>query len=142
MKLTDCIKEKKLKATELEIWGPYLRKEWENHFASHLSEEEKQRINLNRRGGFQGYLWHLFSYRMRDCLQREEADQAFRQVSGESCYVFYQLSNKVWIMESPSQLSVEDLAEECDVYVVDKQFTWTYVRTHEKEWCGPYFCRR
>ena len=27
-----------------------------------------------------------------------------------------------------------------DVYLVDKDFTWTYVHTHE-EACGPYFCR-
>jgi hypothetical protein len=25
-----------------------------------------------------------------------------------------------------------------DVYLVDKQFTWTYVHTHEAD-CGPYF---
>ncbi|MGZ0051393.1 DUF4275 family protein [Brevibacillus gelatini] len=83
-----------------------------------------------------------FSYGKRDCLQGEEADQAFRQVAKEAYYVLYQLSNKVWIMENPSRLSVEDLAKEEDVYVVDKQFTWTYVRTHETGWFGPYFCRR
>ncbi|MBN6187787.1 DUF4275 family protein [Aneurinibacillus sp. BA2021] len=24
----------------------------------------------------------------------------------------------------------------------NKEFNWTYVRTHETEWCGPYFSRR
>ena len=28
-----------------------------------------------------------------------------------------------------------------DWYLVDKDFTWTYVQTHEAD-CGPYFCRR
>ena len=28
-----------------------------------------------------------------------------------------------------------------DVYVVDEDFRWTYVHTHEDGWCGPYFCR-
>ena len=28
-----------------------------------------------------------------------------------------------------------------DIYIVDKEFTWTYVYTHEGFWCGPYFCK-
>lgn len=27
-----------------------------------------------------------------------------------------------------------------DVYIVAKDFSWTYARTHERGWCGPYFC--
>ena len=27
-----------------------------------------------------------------------------------------------------------------DWYLVDKDFTWTYVHTHEAD-CGPYFCQ-
>jgi hypothetical protein len=29
-------------------------------------------------------------------------------------------------------------ADQQDVYLVDKHFTWTFVHTHEAE-CGPYF---
>ena len=29
-----------------------------------------------------------------------------------------------------------------DVYIVAKDFSWTYVRTHEIEWCGLYLCKR
>ncbi|MDO0824125.1 DUF4275 family protein [Desulfosporosinus nitroreducens] len=28
---------------------------------------------------------------------------------------------------------------EDDIYLVDLDFHWTYVVTHEKEQCGPYF---
>ena len=28
-----------------------------------------------------------------------------------------------------------------DVYVVGRDFQWTYVHTHEDGWMGPYFCR-
>jgi hypothetical protein len=34
------------------------------------------------------------------------------------------------------------LKEEYDIYVVDREFNWTFVKTHETEWCGPYFSRR
>ncbi|WP_363319157.1 DUF4275 family protein [Desulfosporosinus sp.] len=30
-----------------------------------------------------------------------------------------------------------DMAD--DIYLVDLDFHWTYVVTHEKEQCGPYF---
>ncbi|NRS49525.1 DUF4275 family protein [Brevibacillus sp. HB2.2] len=142
MKLADRMKEKNTKTTELSIWGPYLREEWEKHFASHLTEEDKERIFLKNKDGYQGYLWHLFSYKLRDCLEREEADEAFQQVAHESYYVFYQLSNEVLILENAARFSVADLEKEYDVYVVDKDFTWTYVKTHETKWCGPYFCKK
>lgn len=142
MKLAERIKEKNMKSTELSIWGPYLREEWEKHFASHLTEEDKDKIYLKYKDGYQGYLWHLFSNKQRDCLEREEANEAFQKVAHESYYVFYQLSNEVLILENAAEFMVEDLEEEYDVYVVDKDFTWTYVKTHETEWCGPYFCRK
>ncbi|MFE1630307.1 DUF4275 family protein [Brevibacillus reuszeri] len=44
-----------------------LRKQWENTFANHLSEDEKKSIYLTTRGG---YLWHLFSYNSRERLDR------------------------------------------------------------------------
>ncbi|WP_241158473.1 DUF4275 family protein [Cohnella candidum] len=28
-----------------------------------------------------------------------------------------------------------------DIYIVDKDFTWTYIVTHESI-LGPYYCRR
>jgi len=40
-----------------------------------------------------------------------------------------------------SGLIASDLDTEFDVYVADKEFNWTYVKTHEEEY-GPYFCRR
>ena len=37
-------------------------------------------------------------------------------------------------------LKVTHFAQEEDVYVVDENFTWTYVVTHEN-YCGPYFSK-
>ena len=42
-------------------------------------------------------------------------------------------------MELP--LPEDFFADKHDVYLVDKDFTWTYVHTHE-EACGPYFCKK
>lgn len=46
------------------------------------------------------------------------------------------------ILEDAAAFDSNDLLEESDVYVVDKEFNWTYVKTHETGWCGPYFSRK
>ena len=88
------------------------------------------------------FLWHVFSYDKRNCLQEEQADIAFNRESKKSCYVFYQHSDDAFILENATALTADDLISEEDIYVVDKEFSWTYVRTHETGLCGPYFCRK
>lgn len=35
-----------MKVREFQNWGVYFRKRWEDHFANHLSDEEKEDIFL------------------------------------------------------------------------------------------------
>ncbi|MFS0638906.1 DUF4275 family protein [Mesobacillus foraminis] len=137
--LYDQLKTKKIKITEIPKWGAYLRKQWEIHFAKHLSDEDKNSIYLFDTGGFCGYLWHLFSYGKKDCFQGGKAQALFNNQLKNECYVFYQHSNYVLFLEHASTLDVNDLLDEEDIYIVDKGFNWTYVQTHEKGLCGPYF---
>ena len=45
-------------------------------------------------------------------------------------------------------LRIEDILRETytaykgDIYIVDKDFTWTFVKIHEHRWYGPYFARK
>jgi len=136
------LKKKKIKVIEIPKWGTYLRKKWEDEFVSHLNEAEKKAIYLYDEDGACGYLWHVFSYEKRVRLQEEQADTAFNREHKKSCYVFYQHSDDALILENARALRAEDFEDEEDVYVVDKEFNWTYVRTHETGWCGPYFSRK
>ena len=34
------------------------------------------------------------------------------------------------------------LDDQHEIYVVSKDFTWTYIKTHEHDLCGPYFMKR
>lgn len=142
MELIDILKSKKVKVIERQKWGAFLRKQWEDNFASHMSATEKKAIYLYDTDGFCGYLWHLFSYEKRDCLKGEEAEQAFNDEYKNSCYIFYQHTDDTLILEEAAVFNANDLLNETDVYVVDKEFSWTYVKTHETGWCGPYFSRR
>ncbi len=140
--LVTLLKKKKVKVIEIPKWGTYLRKQWEDIFVNHLSDKEKKSIYLYDEDGCCGYLWHVFSYEKRKYLKEEQADTAFKKESKQSCYVFYQHLDDAYILEKASSLTAEDFVNEEDVYVVDKEFNWTYVRTHETGWCGPYFSRK
>ncbi len=142
MDLVDSLRSKNVKVIEIPKWGVYLRKQWEESFANHLSVKEKKSIYLHDEDGICGYLWHLFSYERRLCLKEEQADIAFNNEMKKSSYVFYQHSDDAFILENASSLKADDFLSEEDVYVVDRQFNWTYVRTHETGYCGPYFYRK
>jgi hypothetical protein len=142
MDLVDLLRNKKVRVREIPRWGTYLRTQWENHFANHLSEDEKKSIYLFDYNGACGYLWHVFSYEKKGCLKEEQADKAFNKERKSACYVFYQHSDDALIVENASSFTAYDLINEYDIYVVDKEFNWTYVKTHETGWCGPYFSRK
>ncbi|GMK47004.1 ATP synthase F1 subunit delta [Paenibacillus glycanilyticus] len=130
--------KKKMSVLEIPIWGGYLRSQWETHFASHLSEKDKEDIFLNDEGG---YLWHLFSYNRKEHLEKSAAIQAFIKQPKGSCFLFYQHSNYALRLENADKLTIQDLHDQSDVYIVSVDFSWTYVVTHEKDWLGPYFSR-
>lgn len=142
MDLVTTLKSKKAKVIEIHRWGTYLRKVWEDKFANHLSMDEKKSIHLHDKGGASGFLWHIFSYEKRACFLEDQANIAFNSETKQTCYVFYQHSDDAFILENCQRLTSDDFANEADVYIVDKDFNWTYVRTHETGWCGPYFSRR
>ncbi|MFE8699502.1 DUF4275 family protein [Cytobacillus sp. FJAT-54145] len=142
MDIVDLLKQKKIRVIEIGNWGGYLRNEWEKQFANHLSQSDKKSIYLFDQDGACGYLWHLFSYGKRNCLTEELANEAFNQAHKKSCFLFYQHSDTAFIIENASGFTADDLHDESDVYIVDKHFNWTYVKTHETGWCGPYFSRK
>lgn len=144
MTIVNKLLNKNMRVREIPKWGVYLRKEWENHFANHLKEEEKSAIHMHDFDGFCGYLWHLFSFGKRDCVEGQYAIEAFHKEPKGECYVFYQHDEQAYLLENARLLNYDDLIDEesNDLYVVDKQFRWTFVITHETGWCGPYFSKK
>ncbi|MGD6967378.1 DUF4275 family protein [Rossellomorea vietnamensis] len=143
MDLIDKLKRKKIQVTEIPKWGPYLRKEWEDSFANHLTKKEKASIHLFAKGGASGHLWHVFSYNTLECLEGEKAEEAFNYEAKKDCYVFFQHEDDALLVENALLFHTDDLfdEEDTDMYIVDKQFQWTFAVTHETGLCGPYFTR-
>lgn len=89
-------------------------------------------------------LWHLFTWGKVPCLQGDDARKAFDDMHYEEAIRFYDgyasHIEKISVIGKISAKAV-DKDRGSDVYIVAKDFSWTYVRTHEIEWCGPYFCK-
>jgi uncharacterized protein YkuJ len=132
MSLMNLFRKKGIEFTELPDKGAELRKKWENRFTDSISSSEKKSIYFDQ------YLWHVFSYEKLSCLKNEEAMKSFNQEPKKTCFVFYQHDNNVFMINNADKLKAKDFKNEHDVYVVDENFNWTFVHTHE-EYCGPYF---
>ena len=76
-------------------------------------------------------------------LEGEAAKQAFDGLEYDAAYIFRGGSDGITGAGVTAKVSAAELDQTrgVDVYVTDKSFRWTYVRTHEDGWMGPYFCR-
>ncbi|SMQ81562.1 protein of unknown function [Bacillus sp. OV166] len=137
MQQIDLLKEKGILVTELKNKRNELRKQWEEAFAKHLSKSQKRKIFFHQ------HLWHVFSFNKLPCVEGLEAGDAFDKKKKDACYIFYQDNDYVLLLENAIWLKAEDKINEIDgyindVYVVDKDFSWTFIHTHEY-FCGLYF---
>ncbi|MDX8363512.1 DUF4275 family protein [Cytobacillus sp. IB215316] len=112
-----------------------LRIDWETEFTSSISDSMKHDIHFNE------FLWHVFSNKLLCCLEGKEAKEAFDEIKKDICYVFYQNHDFAWKLECANTLEAEDFMYQQDIYVVDSNYKWTYVNTHEREY-GPYFYKQ
>ena len=90
------------------------------------------------------HLWHLFTWGKVSCLQGDEARRTFDELQYEEAIRFYDgYASHIEKVSIIGKISAKDVEKdrESDVYIVAKDFSWTYVRTHETGLCGPYFCK-
>ena len=115
-----------------------LRERWLDTFAADVSEEDLGKHVLV--GG--GYLWHIFSHKLVPCLEGDDARKALAELPDTECYRFYKEyppQNQPRI-KAISMAEISSLPDDLNWYLVNKDFTWTYVHTHEED-CGPYFLK-
>jgi hypothetical protein len=97
------MRNKELKLMEIPKWGTYLRRQWRESFASHLSKEEQKTIDLD------SFLWHLCSWEKVLCLEKEKAIEAFERQLKNKCTIFYQFTDEAFLVEYARFLTVKDL---------------------------------
>lgn len=113
-----------------------IRERWLDAFADGVSEADLGKYVLAKGN----YLWHIFSYKLADCLSGEAATAAIPE---GTCWLFYMEYPPMGLahVRTVTREEIPSLPESLDWYLVDKDFTWTYVHPHEAA-CGPYFCKR
>lgn len=114
---------------------------WIHTFAPNITKSQyKKRIDKQ-------FIWHAFSWNIipkENYLEGDEARNAYNNVdkNGAICL-------QLWFDETTTLLTKDfDSAEKIETpdgdyaefYVVGKNFSWTYIVTHEGSWgLGPYF---
>ena len=114
--------------------------QWLRHFAKGASKDSLNELVNGK------YIWHIFSYDLIDkntYLVGDEARNAYDSADKQSC-IFCDMfgTNGVtdkMLDEYASSESIDSHISE--LYVVSKDFSWTYIKTHENGLCGPYFLK-
>ena len=115
-------------------------RKWVSVFAPDVSQKDIQDYVLAP----SCYIWHVFSYEMLPAgsyLEGDEARRAFDNENKEKArYLeYFEEGGLHRLAPGTTAASLDELAE---VYVVGPGFEWTYIKTHEDDWCGPYFMKR
>ena len=113
----------------------------EKWLAAFGKDVDKELIN-DHVTSYGNHLWHLFTWGNVPCISGDEARKIFDELVYTEAIRFYDgYSNhidKITVIEKISANRV-DKDKGSDVYIVAKDFSWTYVRTHEDN-LGPYLC--
>ncbi len=115
-------------------------RQWLRSFAADISKEDTEKYIVSTGN----YIWHAFSWELLDkgmYLSGDAAKEAYNNAKkGNAIYINWFEDNEAKAI--PCNLSTaEALDHITEVYVVSKDFSWTYIKTHESV-CGPYFMER
>ena len=115
---------------------------WLESFASDISPYKLEK-HVTSAGNL---IWHVFSYELiaeHQYLEGDEARKAYDRENKKEAIYFdgwlddYETKDITWELSSAKALD-----KFVEVYVVAKNFSWTYIKTHEQNHgCGPYFMK-
>ena len=126
-------------------------KKWIRAFAADVPNE----IIKNNVTASCNFLWHVFGWGKESYLQGDDARKALDALPPkQKCILFFNgysvrgkniIEDVSLIANKLSSLQIDELQEKQDfskqdIYLVEQNFKWTYVITHESD-CGPYFCK-
>lgn len=91
------------------------------------------------------FLWHIFTWGEVTSLKGKDATTALERQDYDTAYIFFggfynENAVELGLVGTVKKSIAIELISDEDVYIVDPEFEWTYVQTHENT-CGPYFTR-
>ena len=112
---------------------------WLSHFAKGVSRENIEKYVVSSRN----YLWHVFSWELLDkkvFLSGDSAKQAYDQIDKRNTLYIDWFEDDETKKLTTKLSTAKALDEMTEIYVIDSDFSWTYIKTHESM-CGPYFMK-
>ena len=114
--------------------------QWLRYFAKNI---EKDKLDMFV---YDQYIWHIFSFDLlnKGLFLSGDAARMVYDAEDKSDCIFCDMfgSNGMTdklLDEYASAESIDSAVTE--LYVVAKDYSWTYIKTHECDLCGPYFMR-
>ncbi|MCM1115036.1 MAG: DUF4275 family protein [Clostridium sp.] len=123
---------------------------WVNTILPKNSNKETRQRALNicvSSGKCNKYLWHIFSY---DIIKSSDnPTEEFNKANKNNCVLVFQDNKFIAVkLTNAKRLTEQNIihlcnttAGWCDFVITADDFSWTYARTHEDGWLGPYFYR-
>lgn len=87
------------------------------------------------------YLWHIFSYEILKCYEKNADRKKFDSIKKEKCIIFSSRDNFAYKISNFDELKANVIDKFLDVVITDVNFSWTYAKTHEF-YLGPYFYKK
>ena len=118
--------------------------QWLSHFAKDINPRKIQKYVI----GTGDYIWHLFSWEVIPAGRYLEGDQARKAYDKLSAYqkeiaLFIEPFGEGETFSLPAHRATSKALEEyTEIYVTANDYSWTYIKTHEGDLCGPYFYRK
>lgn len=92
------------------------------------------------------YPWHIFTWGKVECLEREAAIAAYKNTDPETEIYFYCGydfdDDRVERCKNNIEEFTDYIEEKGEFYIAPRDFSWTFVWTHESYLFGPYFCTK
>lgn len=89
-------------------------------------------------------LWHIFTWGCVECTEGSLAKEAYEKLNDEEVIYFTEhLDASIVPAEIRKKPSLKELEERPnrDIYITAKDYSWTYVKTHEAG-IGPFFAAK
>ena len=114
------------------------KNQWLRHFAKDV---DKRDIEEHVKGQF---IWHVFSWehvKNENLLVGDDARQAFDAADKSEVICYDEYGGEGVKDRLPARYNTAEKIDKWTVefYVVAKDYSWTYIKTHECDLCGPYF---
>ncbi len=112
-----------------------------NAFASDIPKKDIEKYVISTGN----YVWHIFSWELLDkssFLVGDEARKAYDKIDKSDAYYIEWFEDDCFKKLPQNLCTAAALDDLVEVYVTEKNFKWAYIKTHENDWCGPYFIKK